>query len=181
MTEKSEQNLNFENLEGGSQEPLEVIKDLPQEAEVHVEKTPEEKIDATLERQDAQLGFRENSRDKNTMSGLKKWLGVAVLAGSSMLAIGCNAEKPSSGFTDNVQQNVQQRLNQKRQEIKHMKEMKNYKPGPEAQQAAKEMQESQIVQPYDGSGFSDQVNGVQGPGKNVEQGPTGRVMNPEDL
>lgn len=174
MIEKPERSLNFENIEGGSQEPLEVIKNLPQEAEVRVEKTAEEKVDATLERQDAQLSFRENSRDKKTMSGLKKWLGVAVLAGSSMLAIGCNAEKPSSGFIDNTQQNVRQRLDQKRQEIKHMKEMKNYKPGPEAKQAAREMQENQIVQPYDGSG-------VQRPGKNVEQGPTGRVMNPEDL
>jgi len=149
MIEKPEQSLNFEDIEGGSQEPLEVIKDFPEQPEARVEKTPEEKIDATLEKQDAQLSFRENSRDKTTMSGLKKWLGVAVLAGSSMLAIGCNAEKPSSGFTDNVQQNVQQRLNQKRQEIKHMKEMRNYKPGPEAQQAAKEMQEGQIIQPYD--------------------------------
>lgn len=181
MIEKSEQNLNFENLEGEGQEPLEIIKNLPQETEVHVEKTPEEKVDATLERQDAQLSFREGSRDKKTMSGLKKWLGVAVLAGSSMLAIGCNAEKPSSGFTDNVQQNVQQRINQKRQEIKHMKEMRGYKPGPEAKQATKEMQESQIVQPYDANGFSDQDGGAQRPGKNVEQGPTGRVMNPEDL
>jgi hypothetical protein len=149
MIEKPEQSLNFENPEGEGQELLEVIKDFPEQPEASAEKTPEEKIDATLEKQDAQLSFRENSRDRKTMSGLKKWLGVAVLAGSSMLAIGCNAEKPSSGFTDNVQQNVQQRLNQKRQEIKHMKEMKNYKPGPEAQQAAKEMQEGQIIQPYD--------------------------------
>jgi len=182
MIEKPEENLNFENPEGEGQEPLEVIKNLPQEVEARVEKTPEEKVETTLERQDAQLSFRENSRDKQTMSGLRKWLGVSVLAGSSMLAIGCNAEKPSSGFTDNAQQNVQQRLNQKRQEIKHMKEMKNYKPGPEATQTAKEMEESQIVQPInDGSGFSDQDGGVQRPDKSVEQGPTGRVMNPEDL
>jgi len=179
MIEKTEKNSNIENNE---QEPLEVIKDLPEAVEVRAEKTPEEKVDTALEKQDARLSFRENNRDKKTMSGLKKWLGVAVLAGSSLLAIGCNAEKPSSGFTDNVHQNVQQRLNQKRQEIKHMKEMRNYKPGQEAQRAAKEMQESRIVQPVDdGSGFSDRGGNAQRPGKNVEQGPTGRVMNPEDL
>lgn len=181
MRKESGENLNNENVE---QAPLEVIKNFPetQQSQSRIEKSPEEKVDAALEKQDGQLTFREANRDKKSLSGLKKWLGVAVLAGSSLLAIGCNSEKPSSGFTDNPHEHVQRVLKQKKAEIEHMKKMQNYKPNAEAQKFAKEMQESRIVQPIDdGSGFLDQGSGTQRPGKNVEQGPTGRVMNPEDL
>jgi len=149
------------------QEPLKIIQELPvDDREFHIELFKEEKVDVALEKQDAQLNFRERNCDKNTLSGLRKWLGVATVLGASLLAIGCNAEKSSSGFIDNEHQNVQQRLENQKKQIEHMKHMKNYKPGPEARQAAKEMQENQIIQPINDG---------------TEQRPTGKVMNDSEL
>lgn len=65
------------------------------------------------------------------MSGFRKFVSTVVM-GSSLLATGCNNEKSSvekldpqkveskDGFTDNVHNNVKQRLNIKKAEIKRM-------------------------------------------------------------
>lgn len=159
------------------EEPLKIIQEFPADNhESGAELSLEDKIVIALERQDAQLNFREKNCDKNILSGFKKWLGVATVLGASLLAAGCRAEKPNSGFTDNVHQNVQHRLEQQKRNIEHMKQMKNYKPGLEARQAAKDMQESQIIQPVDSDGA-----GMQKPGHNIEQGPTGKVMPDSEL
>ena len=179
MIKESRENLNNENVES---EPLKIIKDFPEQPEVRLELSPVEKIDVALEKQDAQLNFRERNCDKNTLSGFKKWLGVATVMGASLLAVGCSAEKSNDGFTDNAHQNVQQRLKNAKAQIEWNKKMKNYKPSEETKKFAKEMQESQIVQPIqEESGFIDKDNNIERPSNNVEQGPSGRVMNPEDL
>jgi len=96
MIKESGENL---NSEGEEQEPFKIIKELPvQEEELKLE-SPEEKVEIALEKQDAQLSFREGNRDKNTLSGLKKWLGVATVMGASLLAVGCNAEKSYTPLT----------------------------------------------------------------------------------
>jgi len=179
MLKEPKENLNNENNE---MEPLKVIQDLPDITEFQAEKSPEEKIDTALKTQDAQLNFREKNRDKKTLSGLKKWIGVATVMGASLLAVGCNAEKPSSGFTDNVHQNVEQRVKNAKAQIEWNKKMRNYKPGSGAKHTAQEMNEGQIVQPIqENNGFNDQNNNIQRPSNNIEQGPSGRVSNPEDL
>jgi len=119
MIKESGENLNSRDAE---REPLEIVKDFPEQPEAKVELSIEEKTDKALEKQEAQLSFRENNRDRKTLSGFKKWLGVVTVMGASLLAVGCNAEKPSSGFTDNAHQNVQQRLKIKQNEIKRMHE-----------------------------------------------------------
>jgi hypothetical protein len=170
-------------INNSEQEPLKIIQELPaDDHEFHIELSKEDKIDVALEKQDAQLNFREKNCGKKTLSGLRKWLGVATVMGASLLAVGCNAEKSNDGFTDNVHQNVEQRVKNAKAQIEWNKKMKNYKPGVEAKQSAKEMQENQIIQPIqENNGFIDQDNNVQRPSNNVEQGPTGRVSNPEDL
>jgi len=180
MIKEPRENLNSEGVET---EPLKVIEGLPaQEEELKLEMSPEEKVDTALERQEAQLSFREKNCDKKILSGFRKWLGIATVMGASLLAVGCNAEKPSSGFTDNTHQNVEQRVKNAKAQIEWNKKMKNYKPSEETKKFAKEMQESQIVQPIqEESGFIDKDNNIERPSNNVEQGPSGRVMNPEDL
>lgn len=112
----------------------------------------EEKVDNALERQEHGITQREEKYDKKVLSGLKKWVGVATVMGASLLAVGCGAEKSSSdGFTDNVHQNVQQRLEQTRDRVRHMKEMKGYQPSEEARDVGREMNEEPIVQPIDQS------------------------------
>jgi len=141
------------------EEPLKIIQELPaNDREFNIELSKEDKVVVALEKQDAQLNFRERNCDKNTLSGFKKWLGVAMVLGASLLAVGCKAEKPSSGFTDNVHQNVQQRLKNKQNEVKRMHE------------------NSRIVNENGSYEKSTQRHS-----ENVEQGPTGRVSNPEDL
>jgi hypothetical protein len=141
------------------EEPLKIIREIAVEKnEPDAEISREEKIEIALEKQDAQLNFRERNCDRNTLSGFKKWLGVATVLGASLLAVGCKAEKPSSGFTDNVHQNVQQRLKNKQNEVKRMHE------------------NSRIVNENGSYEKSTQRHS-----ENVEQSPTGRVSNPEDL
>ena len=170
-------------IDNNQQEPLKIIQELPAyRSEAHVEISKEEKADIALERQEAQLSFREKNCDKKILSGVRKWLGVATVMGASLLAVGCNAEKPSSGFTDNTHQNVEQRVKNAKSQIEWNKKMKDYKPSEETKKFAKEMQESQIVQPIqEENGFIDKDNNIERPSNNVEQGPSGRVMNPEDL
>lgn len=109
------------NLE---QDPkIENTETMPASVGPEAERPPlDARVDAALNGQANELGRREKGHDKKTLSGFRKFIGTAMLLGSSFLAIGCEAEKPNSGFTDNQHQNVQQRLEIKRQEIKHMKE-----------------------------------------------------------
>ncbi len=134
-----------------------------QEQVVEKQEIPlEEKVDVAVGRQDDELSQRELRHDKKALSGLRKWIGVATVMGASFLAVGCNSEK--SGFTDNVHDNVQQRVKIKKAEIEHMKKTKGYEPS---------------VQP-DKSGFTDETS-AQRPSTEVKTGPSGRVSNPEDL
>jgi len=91
------------------EESLKIIKEFPaDDREFHAEFSKEEKINTALEKQDAQLTFRENNCDKKVLSGFKKWIGIATVMGASLLAVGCSTEKSSSGFIDNEHQNVEQ-------------------------------------------------------------------------
>lgn len=153
---------------------------LPQE--IKSEKAQiEERVSIAFEKQDGEISRQESKHDKKTLSGFRKWIGIATVMGASLLTIGCNAEKSSDGFTDNEHNNVQQRLKLKQAEIKHMKEMKGYRPSKEVRDFRREMNEGKIVQPIDGeSGFTDEGS-VRGPSKEVKPGPSGKVSNPEDL
>ena len=133
----------------GEKYPVEETPEIqPQLQEVETMEVPvEEKVDAALERQDGELNQREAKHDRKTLTGFRKLVALSMVIGSSLLAVGCNAEKPSNGFTDNPHTNVEQRVKQAHEQFKHMKEMKNYKPGKEAKKSAKEMNEGSIVQP----------------------------------
>jgi len=127
----------FEQLNNQEQQDAENITDeQPIQQETRSEQVPiEERVDGVLEKQDNEISRQEAKHDKKTLSGFKKFMATTMLVGSSFLAVGCNAEKPSvensapqktesrqGGFTDNVHDNVQQRLKIKRAEIKHMHE-----------------------------------------------------------
>jgi hypothetical protein len=172
----------MKNPEMGPQEPEEVPErdQLQLESELVESLEPtslEKKIDMAANGQDEYLSEQESQHDRKTLSGLKKWAAALTIMGSSLLALGCHSEGPSvekpepqkteskDGFTSSSHEYVQQKLKNKKAEIKRMKEMKGYKPGQEAKQAAKEMNEEAIVKPI----------------RDAAPGPSGRVSNPEDL
>ncbi len=122
---------NFEkpNEEG----PLEEAEIQSQQENIkNLELPTEERADVAIERQNVEISHREEKYDKKVLSGFKKWIGVATVMGASLLAVGCNAEKSpiektaphktESGFTDNTQDNIQNRLKIKRAENKRMHE-----------------------------------------------------------
>ena len=111
----------------------EAISEVEFQQETEIKEIPMvERVDVALERQDTELTHREEKYDKKVLSGFKKWIGVATVMGASLLAVGCGTEKSSvetakphkteSGFTDNTQKNVHQRLENKKKEIKRMHE-----------------------------------------------------------
>jgi hypothetical protein len=139
----------------------------PQSAELLTEAGAEH----GLEMQSETIATAEKKHNPGAKSALRKWIGAAMIIGASLVAIGCNAEKPSvgnpeaqkvestkNGFTDNHQEHVKQSVKMARDQFKHMKEMKGYYPNKEAKDSAKDMRETQIVQPIDdgSSNFNNQ-------------------------
>lgn len=118
-----------------------------------------------LERQSEELKAAEEKQPSHvmrTLSGWRKKIGVALLLGSSMVATGCNSseknvpspegqktESRQDGFLDNGHERAHQATERAKAQFKHMKKMQGYHPSQEAKDSAKEMQETQIVQPID--------------------------------
>jgi len=85
INNKEQESENLENL-------ADVSEDFIEQKEFSVE----EKVDNALENQNESLNQRESKHNKNILTGLRKWVGVTAVMGASLLAVGCNAEKPSS-------------------------------------------------------------------------------------
>jgi len=64
-------------------------------AAVETERIPlDVRVETTLDNQNNELGRRETGHAKKTLSGFRKFVATTMLMGSSLLAIGCGAEKP---------------------------------------------------------------------------------------
>lgn len=192
---------NFKQPDVEAPESLKASQELPQELEVQEDLPIEERVDMALEEQEADLEREEAPHDRKTLSGLKKWAAAITLMGSSLLAVGCNAEKPAvenadgqkvestdSGFKDDYKARAKIEVKHAKERMKYMKESaRQMKEGthpsqrPETKKFVKEMQESQIVQPIQQENGDSESSKVQRPNKEVKPGTSGKVMNSEDL
>jgi hypothetical protein len=111
--------------------------------ELNEEPFLEERINDVIKAQDNELANSEAKANKTTLSGLRKWIGVATVMGASLLAIGCNTEKPSAEKPDNLAVGNKQDGFADKSKVEQ-KKVKEYKPSKKIKKTAAKKKDNNI-------------------------------------